>query len=106
MATVQKQRTQAKIEVPAGETSDIYEWFDDIATIVITFSFPNGSGSGKVQTTTSLREDLEAGNAVWMDWTNGEVTTLTQDSAVAPNAIRVVNTGSEPVLVEVRGNYA
>lgn len=107
MATVNKFRTQAKIEVPSSDSeSAVYELFDDIATLVITLSFPGGSGQAKIQTSTSLSDDLENDNAVWVDWSAGSVSTITQDSADAPNAIKVVNEGGTDVLVEVRGNYA
>lgn len=106
MATVSRKRTEAKIQLDGAGTSDVIEFWDDISTIVVTISFPEGTGTAKLQTSTSIREDLQNDNAVWVDWSNGEVTTDTQDSADAPNAIRLVNIDSQPALLEVRGNYA
>jgi len=106
MATINKIRTEAKIELTeSDDESDVYEIYDDIGTLVITVSFPDGSGSAKIQATTSIHEDIEADDAVWVDWSNGLVSDTTQDSCIAPNAIKVINNAVAAVRVDVRGNY-
>lgn len=97
-------RTEFKIELDDLETSDPYIFEHDIISIVITLSFPDGSGIAKAQTTTSTREDINADSAVWVDWTAGSVVTTTQNSMRAPSAIRLVNEESNPAKCEVRPN--
>ena len=108
MATVNKVRTQAKIEIDGSTSeSEVYEFFDDVSNIIITLSFPDGTGSATIQTSTSISEDLANDNAVWVDWDSGTITdTTTRAEISAPNALKVVNDGSDRVLVEIRGNYS
>ena len=62
---------------------------------------PAGGASGKLQFSTSLYGDLDAGTATWQDWNAGTVTAAT--SAVLPGwvtAVRVVSV-SGAVTLEV-----
>ncbi len=104
MANPKKYWTGFKITLDDVGTSGVYRLRDDVKSIVVTVSFPDGTGVAKVQATSSTDEDINNGNAIWVDWTAGSVVTTTQDSAEAPNAIRVVNEDSSPVRVDVRCN--
>jgi len=109
MAVLEKIRTQGKFTVESGDTSDAIEFFDDISIVLVTVSFPEGTGTAKIQTSNSLHDDLVAGTGVWVDWPNGSITETTQDWCYAPNALRIVNESTESdetVLVEIRGNYS
>ena len=49
------------------------------------------SWSGKVQGTNSTREDVIAGNAVAVDWPNGEISSVTNRVLFNFTAVRQVN---------------
>ena len=65
--------------VPAGVT-------------VISVTLGITTGSGKIQTTTNLLDDVISNTGiVWQDWDDGVVTDNTQDYTSAVTAIRQVN---------------
>lgn len=74
------------ILVPAGITS-----------INCTLYF-SGGGSGKIQTTSSSIEKVNANNAVAVDWPHGEVSDTTQDTTSPVTAIRQVCVGATSIL--------
>lgn len=57
------------------------------------------AGSGKIQTTTDLLENIHSGTAVWVDWLVGTVTVTTQDYCKPVSAIRQVNVSGTTKLM-------
>lgn len=45
----------------------------------ITCSVISSGNTGKIQTTTSLKSEIEAGTANWSNWEEGDVTSTTTD---------------------------
>lgn len=101
---ITKQRTEFTIELDDVGTSIPYYFFNDVRVIVVTLSFPDGTGVAKIQTSSSREEDIAEGNGVWIDWNAGSVTSNIQDYAECPTAMRVVNEDSTSVRVDVRPN--
>ena len=59
----------------------------------VTFFITPNAGTSKIQITGSKRENVEAGSAVWYDWSLGDVTSPTVDGTEFPvTAARVVVT--------------
>lgn len=64
---------------------------DCVSKISVTLEI-TGGGSGRIQATTNLLQDvLDDNNVVWIDWDNGVVAASTQDAMEPATAIRVVN---------------
>lgn len=79
-----------------GDTVIIPENIKNIsATLEIT------SGSGKIQTTTSLLNDVinNPGSVVWVDWDMGVISTTEQDSCLPVTAIRQVNVSGTTKMI-------
>lgn len=50
------------------------------------------TGSGKIQYTGSKVEDVIAGNSIWQDWDNGQITNANSSDWMRPcTALRLVN---------------
>ncbi|MDA3856228.1 MAG: hypothetical protein PF569_08275 [Candidatus Woesearchaeota archaeon] len=105
MAIVTKVRTEGLLEISEIGTSDVLEFFDDIAVINVTLSFTDGTGTATLETSNSPHASIVDDTAVWVEWGNEDVTILTQDYAIAPNAIRIVNRVATRARLDVRGNY-
>lgn len=106
----EQMRTEAKIEVPASTTSSVYLIQADIGTIIVQIIFTTaGPHSAVIETSLATNDEIKAGSTVaddWVIWDDGTITANTvQLTAVAPNAIRVVNSGSSDCIVRIRGNY-
>ena len=98
-------RTTYSIILSAGQTSDAELITEDVSIIIVTLSFPDGTGSAKVQTTTDELAEIADNTAIWIDWDQGTITVTTTDTAYAPRAIRLVNSGATRAKMTVRGNY-
>jgi len=105
---VKAYKTEYEATIADGDNL-IVEFFDDVATVILTIDFPNGASTVKVQSSTDLKETLQGINgasAVWVDWPYGNVTTTTQVSMIAPNAIKIDNTagGGNDIHISIRCN--
>ena len=67
----------------------------------ITCTVIPGGNTGKIQTTTSPKANIEAGTATWSDWAEGDVTTTTSDVIEGPvTGIRGVSV-SGAITIEI-----
>ena len=98
-------RTEYKLISTSAETSDPIIVEADIGILLVALNFPNLDTTAKVQTTLSPDVDIEDDSAIWADWVSGTVAIYTENSAYAPNGIRLVNQGNGTVTMLIRGNY-
>lgn len=91
----------SRIEIDAGEAGKgiVIDGFPFTVTCIPQTGSP--TGSGKIQYTTSLPSLIESGEALWIDWSRGEVSDTASDVPEGPvSGIRGVSI-SEALVLEV-----
>ena len=89
--------------VSGSGTSDPVIFGEKVFNISCELFFLTAS-TAKVQATLSSESAVVSGVAEWDDWPDGDVTVKTTKSADAPTAVRVVNSGTGDVVLNVRCN--
>ena len=92
---------EQEVSLSAISNSDWIVIPEDVNSVAVTLIVAGG-GKGKVQATTDSIADVVADNATGIDWDFGEVDANTQDVAMPPTAIRLVQTFAGSVSLKVR----
>lgn len=92
---------EADIDLSAAGTSDYVLIPSDVNNVTVTVSFTGGA-EGYIEATTDKIEKVLVGTAVWITWTQGQVSSDTQDSAYPPTALRAVQVGAGTMHTSVR----
>lgn len=98
--------TRDNIAFEAEETvSGIGEWFlvpDSVESVVCSI-YPIDSGTGKIQITNDIYDNIASGTATPEDWPYGTVSQTTTKECSPPKAIRAVAvTGSVRMVLSTR----
>ena len=104
--TITKVKTELDAEIVAGDIL-IVEFYDDVATFVLTIDYPNGASNTDVWTSTDISDTLNSRygkTPVWISWPYGTITTNTQKSMICPNGLKIHNSGAQTIHVSGRGN--
>lgn len=75
---------------------------DDIRNIVATVSFTAGA-QGYIQATSDNIDTVKTGSPIWVTWGAGQVSVTTQDVAIPPTALRMVQVGTGTMKMTLRG---
>lgn len=85
---------EEEVTLEAADTGDDVLVPDDVRGIALSLSF-TGTATGKIEFTLSKVNTVQAGDGIWQDWDEGDITDQATTTAylVPVTAFRVVMTG-------------